>query len=602
MKKIFKYSFIYSFILLFAYFLIPFAKVQAGDFQVDYDIAYAISPTGTTTVTQNVILTNKVSELFAKQYVILVDSDKLKNIIAYDRHGSLQPNITQKEGKTEIRLNFKNPVVGLGKQHKFSLRYDNSDFVQKVGNIWEINIPGVANDPNLGDYSITVDVPNSFGKAAYFWPNPISGNRWTKEQLINGGITAAYGENQAFSLSLAYHLENPSLTSQITEIALPPDTAYQKVIIESLKPEPLSVYRDKDNNWLARYKLGPSENKDIITKLFILITTEPRKNFIETEINEEEYLKEQPYWEINDPKIRELATQFKTPREIYDFVINILNYDYSRVDQVADRLGAKNILTKKEQALCLEFTDLFITLARAAGIPSRQMVGFAYTTNSKLRPLSFVADVLHAWPEYYDFEKKMWIPVDPTWADTTNGLNYFDKLDFNHLVFAIHGLSSNYPYPAGYYRKSGKTSKDVEVRFIDPALAPKTDGPIANLKFPNQVLAGFPLYGNLIVENLSGTSFDDVKIKLIISPFDYLIEKYEAQITPFSSLNIPIRLTNLGNLFAFQKGTVIAYINDESFQMQFTVLPIYLWLGVPCIFTLLTLIIIYIYKKNHVKS
>ena len=57
----------------------------------------------------------------------------------------------------------------------------------------------------------------------------------------------------------------------------------------------------------------------------------------------------------------------------------------------------------------MEFTDLFVAIARAAGIPARESVGYAYTTNSRLRPLSLVTDVLHAWPEYYDADKKIWV-------------------------------------------------------------------------------------------------------------------------------------------------------------------------------------------------
>jgi len=60
-------------------------------------------------------------------------------------------------------------------------------------------------------------------------------------------------------------------------------------------------------------------------------------------------------------------------------------------------------LDNTTNAVCLEYTDLFVTLARAAGIPSRSIEGFAYTKNSRLRPLSLVDDVLHAWVQYYDF-------------------------------------------------------------------------------------------------------------------------------------------------------------------------------------------------------
>lgn len=574
----------HSVIVLFVYSAIFSTKVQAaGEFRVDYDVAYAISNTGVTTVTQNITLTNLVSQLYAKEYAITVDSDQLKNIVAYDQRGAMRPTISQKNGKTEIRLDFNEPVVGSGKAQKFTLRYDNRDFAQKVGQIWEVNIPGIARDDNLGDYTVTVDVPPGFGKTAYLWPIPKSGNRWTKEQLLSGGITAAFGEKQTFLVSLTYHLDNSAGKNQLTEIALPPDTAFQKVIIDKINPEPLSIYRDSDGNWLARYTLSAGKNLEIVAQLFITITIEPRSAYGETEINPADYLKPQPFWETTDTQIRQLAARLLTPRAIYDYVVTSLNYDYSRVTQNSDRLGAKKVLGNPAAALCQEFTDLFIAIARATGIPARKAVGFAYTTNAKLRPLSLVTDILHAWPEYYDQTRKLWVPIDPTWTDTTGGLNYFDKLDFNHLVFAIQGIASDYPYPAGFYRKATKLTKDVRVEFADPAQAPKTGKITTTLGFPGTVLAGFPLAGNLIIKNLTGTAFENVPITLKVVPFNYTLERREAVLTPFSQINLPVRVKELSGLFNYQRGTIIATVNQETTQTQFTIIPVYLWAAVPLI-------------------
>jgi len=72
-----------------------------------------------------------------------------------------------------------------------------------------------------------------------------------------------------------------------------------------------------------------------------------------------------------------------------------------------------------------------------------------------------------AWPEFYDDAQKIWIPVDPTWANTTGGIDYFDKLDFNHIAFSSMAFQVKYPYPAGFYKKPGATTKDVQVQFAD---------------------------------------------------------------------------------------------------------------------------------------
>ena len=186
------------------------------------------------------------------------------------------------------------------------------------------------------------------------------------------------------------------------------------------------------------------------------------------------------YWQSDNEQIKLLAANLKTPEAIYDFVTKTLKYDTARVQPNVQRMGALAILQSPSQAICLEFTDLFIALARAAGIPAREINGYAYTDNPQLQPLSLVNDVLHAWPEYYDSTKGAWIPVDPTWG-ATSGIDYFNKLDLRHFAFVVHGANlinpsstckdAKYtgsvlcPYPAGNYKVANDPQKDVYVSF-----------------------------------------------------------------------------------------------------------------------------------------
>jgi hypothetical protein len=127
-------------------------------------------------------------------------------------------------------------------------------------------------------------------------------------------------------------------------------------------------------------------------------------------------------------------------------------------------LGALSALENKTDAICTEFTDVFIAIARAAGIPAREINGYAYTENPDVQPISLVADVLHAWPEYWASDRKVWVPVDPTWG-STSGINYFDNLDLRHFSFVIHGENDDRPYPAGSYKLGIYPQKDVFVAF-----------------------------------------------------------------------------------------------------------------------------------------
>ncbi|KKU87305.1 MAG: Transglutaminase family protein [Candidatus Gottesmanbacteria bacterium GW2011_GWA2_47_9] len=539
----------------------------------DYDVAYAIAPTGTTIVTQSVILTNNLTNLYPQKYSILIDSEKIKNVIAYDKQGQITPAITQTDGKTEILLTFNDKVVGVGKSMTFTLRFENGDIAQKNGAIWEVNIPGAPADADIASYDVSLTVPSAFGSNAYMTPLPANGTKWIRDQMVAGGISAAYGETQYFDMELSYHLENPRVTPESIDIALPPDTAHQTVTITSLDPKPTTVTRDPDGNWLARYTLNPGENIDVTARLTASIALLPKDGYTDS-ITREEYLKADQYWETTDPAIISLANEYRTPRAIYDYVVSKLSYDYNRVNQNPIRKGAAQALATPAQSICMEFTDLFIAIARAAGIPAREVVGYAYTTNSKLRPLSLVTDVLHAWPEYFDEERSVWVPVDPTWAKTTGGINYFDKLDFNHIAFAIHGVSSRTPYPAGSYRKEGKAGKDVRVGFGSPPEAPAMGELTTRIEMPKRVIGGVTTQGQAIIENSSGVAVSDVSVSIQSTPVDVAIYRQKKSIPPYGSLQIPITLT-VPNMWRKSQGRISAEVNGTTTHFAFDIQPVY---------------------------
>lgn len=529
-------------ICIFVYLYIPLSQAAAaGEFTANYDVSYAIAPTGVTIVTQAVTLVNRQTNLYPKQYTILLDTLNVKNIIARDAGGTITPTITQNDGKTEILLTFNKQVVGLGKETPFTLRYENLDIAQKNGSVWEVNIPGIAEDADVGNYNVTIQTPPTFGAISYLKPPPASSGGWNRQQMTRGGISAAYGDKQNAKLTLRYYLENPGVAPMTEEIALPPDTAYQRVSIDTINPKPTEIIKDRDGNWLAHYALLPGQNVSVEATVSVSITTAPEQT--QKKLGSEEvaaYLKPLPYWEADDPAVQALAATYTTPRGIYDYVVATLTYDYDRVTATPKRKGAARAIKTPKESICMEFTDLFIAIARAAGIPARELVGYAHTTNAKLRPLSLVSDVLHAWPEYYDEKLGTWIPVDPTWANTTGGVDYFSTLDYTHIVFAIHGLSSSTPLPAGFYRQSAKEGKDVTVEFLESARPAPTVSLIPRIDFPTVVTAGFRARGKITVENTTGVEATGVSVRIETMPFPFTVVKENQTIAPYSTLTIPV--------------------------------------------------------------
>jgi len=466
----------YFFVLLLCilYFVLCTNSLRADNtFAVDANVTYQVNSSGSTLVTHDISLTNLNSNLYATTYTLSLENISADNIKAADDKGNPIPSEISTNGNIlNIKLVFSDAVVGKGSARHFTVSYQNSSFAVKTGEVWEISIPKIADSSSFENYHVNLIVPSSLGQEAYISPRPTTSANsngfqtytFSKDIMSTTGVTAGFGQFQVFSFNLSYHLENPLALNSKTEIALPPDTAYQKIYFSKLDPRPSDVQIDEDGNWLAVYDLSPRQRLDINATGSVQIFASNRIFPKPSDAVLNDNLSPTKYWQSNDPEIKNLAQSLKTPQAIYDYVSTNLKYNFARVQPNVQRMGAVAAVQNPTQAICMEFTDLFIALARAANIPAREVNGYAYTENTQLQPLSLVADVLHAWPEYYDSEKGAWIPIDPTWG-STSGVDYFNKLDLRHFAFVLHGKSDTTPYPPGSYKLGVNPQKDVYVSF-----------------------------------------------------------------------------------------------------------------------------------------
>lgn len=589
---------LFFYIIVFTFSAVIFPLYAVDDFKTDYDIEYSINTFGTTIVTQRIVMTNVAPNVFPKQYSVVIDTDKIKNVIAFDDGGPIKLETSVQDGKTTIVLPFNLQTVGLGKKTNFSIRFEDGNIAQKVGNIWEIAIPGITNTKDVGQYSVTLTVPETFGNPSYMTPLPKNGRKWTKEQLVEGGISIAYGTDQYYSTNLKYILVNDQPDRKRTEIALPPDSAFQKVTIKSLNPQPVEVVTDTDGNWMARYDIAGKSTLTIDAELLISITLYPRKEWQTQQSDISEYIKPTRYWNSKDPRILALAQEYTSAQDIYHYVVKTLMYDVNRLLPNTQRKGAVEALITPKESVCMEFTDLFIAIARAAGIPARQAVGYAHTTNPRLRPLSLVTDVLHAWPEYWDKDKNLWIPVDPTWGNTTGGLDYFTKLDFNHIVFAYNGLRDEYPYPAGTYRKNDDTSKYVLVDFTDESIYKHFDPSFSiSFDFPKNILSGIPAHGTFILQNTGKSSVDNINISIESNPEAVHFEKSLNHLPPYTTYKIPIMFRS-SSFTQYGSGQLLATVNNERLTHTFYLQPVHAYLIVSILLLLFAVAGVSIYMRR----
>lgn len=484
-------------LILCAYFLLfSLLTVNADEgFSSSYKAEYSISSvqdTVTARVRLTVTLTNLRSDIVVNKLTLSFPKTfSITNIKAEDNIGPLKPVVNSDNFKTNVQIEFSDPIVGKDEKNTFILEYDQENLFKANGNVWEVMLP-VIEDPSNTDYLVIINLPSDEEKKisiAKPLPDEIHGKTISWKNPKTKTIYAVFGNTQNYKTRLLYHLKNSRITPAYTDIALPPDTLYQKTFIQSLNPKPEAVYIDEDGNYMARYSLKPAGKLDIEYVGIIQVYSTPRTDIqpiVQNDFQRQKsyLLTQKAYWDLGS----ELATVSKVGKErrdIYNFVRDSLTYNYQRIDKKIRRLGAAEVLSTPDQAVCTEFTDAFVAIAREKGIYSREIEGYGFSNDPQLRPLSLATDVLHAWPEYYDEVSGLWIPVDPTW-ESTSGIDYFSSFDLNHIVFAIHGKKPDYPPPAGSYKQ--EDTKDVSIVATKENPEGQVDVNLLPFKFPEKMV------------------------------------------------------------------------------------------------------------------
>ncbi len=163
-----------------------------------------------------------------------------------------------------------------------------------------------------------------------------------------------------------------------------------------------------------------------------------------------DYLQATDTYPSNHPKVQALVKQAlgdaQTPREKVDRLVHFVS-GYLRPDLATRPRSLLQLLTVRKGA-CTEFALLFTTLARAAGIPAREVSGLIYLGDDQK------AFGPHAWNEVV--LDGCWVPVDTAWNET--------EVNPTHISFG-GGRSDDLNWQTGFLKTFGKLSfKVVEVR------------------------------------------------------------------------------------------------------------------------------------------
>jgi transglutaminase-like putative cysteine protease len=448
------------------------ATVHAQDaaFDTTYNIEYTVTNSLVVSVKEHIGVINQTAEAVPSSFIETITNISIYDIKVLDANDQeLQPEITSTPGQleTKIKIPIKDPAVGKAKKTELTLVYKTKDLAVKTGRILNLHIPKAPVSKYMQEYNVRITIPRDFGPQMGITPAPVEERReeegyvlvYNKQALEKYGISASFGDYQIFDFALNYILKNDSWLAKEMAVPIPlPIRNYQEIAVTEISPKPIRLKKDADGNILAFYK--PTGKSTLPVKVAgkakvytleagaINTTASP---IIPADLTK--YTRSQPYWESQADAIVELARSItakdKTVEDnalaLYSYITTTIEYDHAAAQTGGNqaRKGAVQTLQDKK-GLCLDFTDLFIALARSAGIPAREIDGYAYA-----KELGIAPNALHSWVQYYN-PKVGWVAIDPTWG-ATSGLDYFSKLDNNHLAFGIKGVDSQQPQPAASF-------------------------------------------------------------------------------------------------------------------------------------------------------
>jgi transglutaminase-like putative cysteine protease len=139
-----------------------------------------------------------------------------------------------------------------------------------------------------------------------------------------------------------------------------------------------------------------------------------------------------------DGKLKELADQQTQGKQgtvekahaIYDFVFQTVRYDKSGAGWGR---GDSLWVCDAKHGNCTDFHSLFISLARAEGIPARFEIGFPVPSGAEGTIPGY-----HCWAEFF-VTGLGWVPVDisEAWKDPKKRDYFFGSVDANRVQFSL---------------------------------------------------------------------------------------------------------------------------------------------------------------------
>ncbi len=461
----------------------------AGKFKTEITREYWIQQDMSVKVREVEKITNNSTDLYIPKgsnqtfdiLAIEIGDDENKSILqkAVDSaeitfNGTTRLNFTKKIEADSAELNVKFPSdLNPGKSVTFTLEYVHTGMTEENGALIDFFLNGFAktsvfeDSSNTTKYTTYVYVPTLLPDANFVVPEgakkSIQGGytRYSFEQsrLVDHYVWIQLGRTQFYHFKVTQKVkksENLNTGNQNRyEIVIPRDIdelqTKQTIYYTKISPAPEWIKEDDEGNLLASFKTKSNYEGTLVFEGYAKIEKKDSEGLMAfgklSEITQDfqsQYLSPAKYWEVNNSKIQSQAKQIRgTQTNVYDittqtyeFVVNRIDYSDVKRFGINERQGAVKTL-EGGAAVCMEYSDLYLTLMRAQGIPARAAFGYGYDPK-----LSSSSQESHQWVQVYAPALDEWVSVDVTWGE--NGPALIGG-DLNHFYTHVASKSPNDP-------------------------------------------------------------------------------------------------------------------------------------------------------------
>ncbi|HOY46220.1 MAG TPA: transglutaminase domain-containing protein [Candidatus Dojkabacteria bacterium] len=340
--------------------------------------------------------------------------------------------------------------IGRGDSMTFVLEYNNFGLIEQTGALIDIYASGLAKsaleENEVQDLLFSTSIrikKDKFADLNFVLPEATASDEdgeymiynFDKQALVGRSVWIQLGKVQYYKfritqevnanqeLNLPFNNEYRLILPRIIDNA----EIYQKVYYENILPLPRGVEKDADGNIFAYFELPGNQSGEIVVEGYVevgLTDTKVTKDNsgVLSDYDQsiiEKWLQPAKYWEVDASEITSKAEELKSDstnvfeliNDTYNFVVDRIDYSQVKKFGINERLGALATLNNGA-GVCMEYSDLFLTLMRAQGIPAQAVFGFGYDPlidADKQEP--------HQWVQVYIPSLSKWLDIDVTWGE-----------------------------------------------------------------------------------------------------------------------------------------------------------------------------------------